>query len=113
MWLAERYKELDQPADADDFQEIIKVLKACILVKRQKMGDIDYTKFPEYIFTTYEQLDKDIALIHKALEDPEGLVDGKRIDLRLFKDPPYGFAAGRDYFANSINLAELYTRLDN
>jgi hypothetical protein len=76
------------------------------------MRDIDYSKFGEYKLTSYSQLDKDIDLIHKALLDPNGLIDGKRIDLKLFKQPPYGFAAGRDYFAASMNLAELYTRLD-
>jgi hypothetical protein len=75
--------------------------------------DIDIKSFPEYKTpVNTDELVKDLRLVNKALKDPYGLVDGKRIDLKLFYHPFYGTDLCRTYYVHSQWLAELYVKLD-
>jgi hypothetical protein len=75
--------------------------------------DIDIKSFPEYKTpVNTDELVKDLRLVNKALKDPYGLVDGKRINLKLFYRPFYGTDLCRTYSSHSWWLAERYTELD-
>jgi hypothetical protein len=75
--------------------------------------DIDIKSFPEYKTpVTTDVLIKELRLVNKALENPYGLVEGKRINLKLFYRPFYGTDLCRTYYVHSEWLAERYTELD-
>jgi hypothetical protein len=81
------------------------------------MKNVNIKDFPEWKcplgMTTEEAMSKDLKEIDKALEHPEGLIDGKRIDLRMCYEPIYGFDLGRTYWTHSLWLAELYNEIDS
>ncbi|GHT68009.1 hypothetical protein FACS1894110_14620 [Spirochaetia bacterium] len=76
--------------------------------------NIDIKSFQEYKTpVNTDELVKELRLVNRALKDPYGLVDGKRINLKLFYRPFYGTDLCRTYSAHSGWLAELYTKLDS
>ena len=83
----------------------------------KKIKDFDIKSFPEWKcplgMTTEEAMLRDLRKINKALEDPQGLIDGKRINLRMCYKPLYGFDLCRTYWVQSLQLAKLYFKIDS